>query len=306
MLSSDNGDFYRAIAGGKSASGQIEFVKRYGSSAPVNVLAPLIDKVCTGALLFSSPKIIFITAVSWHRQPSSRLLSISPAIDPSIRSTIGQSIHPSIDSSIYPSIHRSICHTIDQSIYRFIHLYLLSDWDLEAMIGLHCLWPAVWSHLPAVSYPHFHPFTIVSIPRYTTSTLSFPLILLCLLSTAGNYSEGRSTKHAKWRFIINSSKHLNAIHEIHTADITASYITMGGLWCAVVYMHSFRIRSLLTLLLLEDRQTVFVTPSHTTHIANLDQLFHSHVMSCVSAYRASSQIDFFVFLFLVNSHCQVI
>lgn len=35
MLSSDHGDFYRAIAGGKSASHQIEFMKKYGSSAPV-------------------------------------------------------------------------------------------------------------------------------------------------------------------------------------------------------------------------------------------------------------------------------
>lgn len=34
VLSSDHGDFYRAIAGGKSASNQIEFMKKYGSSSP--------------------------------------------------------------------------------------------------------------------------------------------------------------------------------------------------------------------------------------------------------------------------------
>ena len=35
VLSSEHGDFYRAIAGGKSASNQIEFMKKYGSSNPI-------------------------------------------------------------------------------------------------------------------------------------------------------------------------------------------------------------------------------------------------------------------------------
>ena len=35
VLSSDHGDFYRAIAGGRGASNQIEFMKKYGSSAPL-------------------------------------------------------------------------------------------------------------------------------------------------------------------------------------------------------------------------------------------------------------------------------
>ena len=77
VLSSDNGDFYRAIAGGRSASGQIEFVKRYGSSAPVNVLSPSIDKVRTGTPLLSS------LIMSQHL-PSSLLHIMSRRFLPSI------------------------------------------------------------------------------------------------------------------------------------------------------------------------------------------------------------------------------
>ena len=131
MLSSDNGDFFRAIAGGKSASGQIEFVKRYGSSAPVDVLAPLIDKVRTEAFLFSS--LLFSSLLS--SSPLFSSLLFSPLLFPEdcahhccvlASSTIMMvSIHPSMNPSIHPCIHESI------------HPYPLSDWDLEAMIGLH-------------------------------------------------------------------------------------------------------------------------------------------------------------------------
>ena len=81
--------------------------------------------------------------------------------------------------------------------------------------------------------------------------------------------------------------------------LTLQQVKLLGLDCAVVYMHSLRIRSSSNSSLAgrqTDRQTVFVTPNHTTHIADLDQWFHRHDMSCVFAYCASSQIDFFVFL----------
>ena len=174
----------------------------------------LSSSLLYSTLLFSSPKIMFLIAVSWHCQPSSWLLSVHPSIYLSIHPSIRSTIHLFIDSSIYPSIYWSI-HT--PSIHPSISIEWLGlrghDW--VALLMTRCMVSLASCLLSSLLPIHYN----IHSSLYHIYAL-FPSYLV--MSTAGNYSEGRSTKHAKWRLIINSSKHLNAIHGIHTADITAS------------------------------------------------------------------------------------